>query len=292
MRRCALAMNMGPLLEISHRTVDGGASHAVTIPQFGLGVFLALSDGTCRQSCLWALAAGYRHIDTARVYENEAEVGAAIRESGIPREEVFITTKLRRADATGFERTLAECDASLERLGLDFVDLYLIHAPPEDVDARADVWRGMEEVLESGRSRAIGVSNYGAHHLQALLERSRYGPAVNQVEIHPWLQRPALIEATRAAGAVPMAYSPLARGHKVSDRRLAEIASGIGCTPAQAAIAWCLEEGFITIPKSSDENRITENLAAITITLEDEQRDALTALEEGYISGWDPTVQP
>ena len=283
---------MGPLLEISHRTPDGGTSHAIEVPQFGLGVFLAPSDGTCRQACLWALEAGYLHIDTAKVYDNEEEVGAALRDSGLSRDEIFVTTKLRRADATGFEQTITECDESLTRLGLDYVDLYLVHAPPEDVSARADVWRGMEEVLESGRSRAIGVSNYGAHHLDQLLENVRFGPAVNQVEIHPWLQRPQLIKATRAAGAVPMAYSPLARGHKVTDARLAEISTQIGCTPAQAALAWCMAEGYITIPKSANEARIAENLATVDILLDADQHAALTALEEGYISGWDPTVQP
>jgi len=168
---------------------------------------------------------------------------------------------------------------------------WFVHAPPPDIDCRADVWRGMETCLENGWTKAIGVSNYGRHHLDALMQTARYGPSVNQVEIHPWLQRPDLIAATREVGAVPMAYSPLARGHKVEDPQLAKIADAIGCTPAQAALKWCMDRGYITIPKSSNEQRIAENLAALDQDIE-EQRDALDALEENYISGWDPTTEP
>jgi diketogulonate reductase-like aldo/keto reductase len=248
-------------------------------------------SGLCRQACLWALEAGYRHIDTAKVYENEVEVGEALAECGIERSEVFVTTKLRSLDATSHDAVLEHCQASLERLGLEQVDLYLVHAPPPDIDCRAEVWRGMETCLENGWTRAIGVSNYGRHHLDALMEAARYGPSVNQVEIHPWLQRPDLIAATLEVGAVPMAYSPLARGHKVEDPQLAKIADAIGCTPAQAALKWCMDQGYITIPKSSNEQRIAENLAALDVDVA-EQSDALDALEENYISGWDPTTEP
>ena len=182
-------------------------------------------------------------------------------------------------------------EASLERLGIEQVDLYLVHAPPPDIDCRAEVWRGMETCLDNGWTRAIGVSNYGRNHLDALMQNARYGPSVNQVEIHPWLQRPDLIAATLEVGAVPMAYSPLARGHKVEDPKLTKIADAIGCTPAQAALKWCMDRGYITIPKSSNENRIAENLAALEVDIED-QRDALDSLEENYISGWDPTTEP
>ena len=281
----------GPTLTIGHRTPEGELAHTSEVPQFGLGTFLMKKSGLCRQACLWALEAGYRHIDTAKVYENEVEVGEALAECGIERSEVFVTTKLRSLDATGHDAVLEHCQASLERLGLEQVDLYLVHAPPPEIDCRADVWRGMETCLENGWTKAIGVSNYGRHHLDALMEAARYGPSVNQVEIHPWLQRPDLIAATLEVGAVPMAYSPLARGHKVEDPQLAEIADAIGCTPAQAALKWCMDRGYITIPKSSNEQRISENLAALDLDIED-QRDALDALEENYISGWDPTTEP
>ena len=281
----------GPPLTIGHRTPEGELAHTSEVPQFGLGTFLMKESGLCRQACLWALEAGYRHIDTAKVYENEVEVGEALAECGIERSEVFVTTKLRSLDATSHDAVLEHCQASLERLGLEQVDLYLVHAPPPEIDCRADVWRGMEACLENGWTKAIGVSNYGRHHLDALMEAARYGPSVNQVEIHPWLQRPDLIAATLEVGAVPMAYSPLARGHKVEDPQLAKIANAIGCTPAQAALKWCMDRGYITIPKSSNEQRIAENLAALDLDIED-QRDALDALEENYISGWDPTTEP
>tara|TARA_Y100001978_G_scaffold33834_1_gene29625 strand:- start:10002 stop:10853 length:852 start_codon:yes stop_codon:yes gene_type:complete len=281
---------MGPIIEISHRTADGGKSHSIKVPQFGLGVFLAPADGTCKNACIWALNAGYRHIDTAAVYRNEEEVGQAILESGIPRSELFITTKLRRADALGYQETLERCDESLNKLGLDFVDLYLIHAPPEDLSVRKDVWRGMEKLLETGKTRAIGVSNYGPHHLEEILQYSKYGPSVNQIEIHLWLQRPYLIKATRESGAVPMAYSPLARGQKVNDEKLHSLSKKLGVTPAQIAIKWCMDKGFITIPKSSNQKRIIENLESLNIELSEETNLILQDYDEDYISGWNPTV--
>lgn len=283
---------MGPMLTISHRTKDNDSAYSITIPQFGLGVFLTPSDGTCKQACLWALDAGYRHIDTAKVYGNEEEVGEAISLSGLDRKEVFVTTKLRRSDAVGYDETISSCKKSLERLGLDYVDLYLIHAPPEDVSVREDVWRAMEDILESGLSRSIGVSNYGPKHLEELMKNSRYGPAVNQIEIHPWLQRPHLILATLSVGAVPMAYSPLARGHRVNDENLEKISKEIGCTPAQVCIKWCMDRGYITIPKSSNKDRITENMESLNVNLSEKNNLEISRLEENYISGWDPTTEP
>lgn len=283
---------MGPILEISHKTKDGGKAYKVQIPQFGLGVFLAPADGTCKNACIWALNAGYRHIDTAAVYLNEEEVGQAIIESGIPRSELFITTKLRRVDAIGYQETLERCDESLKKLGLDFLDLYLIHAPPEDLTVRKDVWRAMEYLLETGKVRAIGVSNYGPHHLEEILEYSKYGPSVNQIEIHLWLQRPYLIEATYESGAIPMAYSPLARGQKVHDEKLVSLSKKLGVSPAQIAIKWCIDKGFITIPKSTNKERIIENLESLNIELNNEINLILESYDEDYISGWNPTVDP
>ena len=247
--------------------------------------------GECKNSVLYALEQGYRMIDTAMAYGNEDEVGQAIRESGIPREEIFVVTKLRRPHANSFEETIERCQQSLENLGLDYMDLYLVHAPPEDPDARAPVWQGMEECLANGWTRSIGVSNYGAHHLDAMRSYASLMPSVNQVEISPWLQRNALRAAIREVGAVPMAYSPLARGHKVEDPRIREIAESAGCTPAQAAIKWCLDAGAITIPKSSNPVRISENIGSLEVDLSGEEAK-LAALEESYVSGWDPTSEP
>lgn len=283
---------MGPMLEISHRTKDGGKAYSVQVPQFGLGVFLAPADGTCKNACLWAIKAGYRHIDTAAVYRNEEEVGQAIVESGLNRSDLFITTKLRRVDALGYQETLDRCEESLQKLGLDYVDLYLVHAPPENQSCRKDVWKAMEEILISGKARAIGVSNYGPHHLEELLENSNYGPSVNQIEIHLWLQRPYLIKATLDSGAVPMAYSPLARGQKVNDEKLTFLSEKLGITPAQIAIKWCMDRGYITIPKSANEKRIIENIDSLKIELDEETNQILKEYDEDYISGWNPTVDP
>ena len=272
-------------------TNTGERLHQVEMPTFGLGVYLMGEPGECKNSVLYALEQGYRMIDTAMAYGNEDEVGQAIRESGIPREEIFVVTKLRRPHSNSYEETIERCQQSLENLGLDYMDLYLVHAPPEDPDARAPVWQGMEECLTNGWTRSIGVSNYGAHHLDAMRSYASLMPSVNQVEISPWLQRNALRAAIREVGAVPMAYSPLARGHKVADPGICKIADSVGCTPAQAAIKWCLDIGAITIPKSSNPVRISENLGSLDVDLSGKEAE-LAALEESYVSGWDPTSEP
>ena len=261
------------------------------IPQFGLGVFLMSEEGECKNSVLTALDAGYTHIDTARAYNNEHEVGEAIKQSGMDRESLFITTKLRRGHATGYEEVLEHCKKSLELLDTDHIDLYLVHAPPENPEHRAPVWKGMEYCLEQGWVKAIGVSNYGPTHLEAMREYASYMPCVNQVEFNPWLQRPHLVKATENAGAKIMAYSPLARGHKVDDPELVAIAEKLGCTPAQVAIKFCYDSGCITIPKSSRPERIIENLASLNVDISSEM-DAIKALECDYVSGWDPTTEP
>ena len=285
---------MGPIIQIGHRNSDGNEVHISNVPQFGLGTFLMKEIGECERSVLSALKLGYRHIDTAMAYENEHEVGQAIAEAIdegiITRDELFVTTKLRRPHAIGFEAAKQRCQESLENLGLDNVDLYLVHAPPEDPEHRAPTWGGMEACLEKGWTKAIGVSNYGAHHLDKMHSYARLMPAVNQIEVHPWLQRNALRAATEAIGATVMAYSPLARGHKVDDPKLVEIAEKLGCTPAQAAIKWCLDAGCITVPKSSNPRRIEENLGSLKVDLA-AQIEEFSVLEENYISGWDPTAE-
>ena len=278
-------------MRISHSTPSGTERFEHEIPQFGLGVFLMSEEGECRNSVLAALDAGYTHIDTARAYNNEHDVGEAIKQSGIDRESLFITTKLRRGHATGYEEVLEHCKKSLELLDTDYIDLYLVHAPPEDPEHRAPVWKGMEYCLEQGWVKAIGVSNYGPAHLEAMKEYASYMPCVNQVEFNPWLQRPHLVKATEDAGAKIMAYSPLARGHKVDDPELVAIADKIGCTPAQVAIKFCYDSGCITIQKSSRPERIVENFASLDVDISSEM-DAIKALECDYVSGWDPTTEP
>ena len=278
-------------MRISHSTPNGNEEFVHEVPQFGLGVFLMSEEGECKSSVLAALEAGYTHIDTARAYNNEHEVGEAIKESGVDRESLFITTKLRRGHATGYEEVLEHCKKSLELLDTDYIDLYLVHAPPENSEHRAPVWKGMEYCLEQGWVKAIGVSNYGATHLEAMKEYASYMPAVNQVEFNPWLQRPQLFQATEGIGAKVMAYSPLARGHKVDDTELATIAQRLGCTPAQVAIKFCYDSGCITIPKSSRPERIVENLASLEVDISSEM-EAIKAMECNYVSGWDPTSEP
>ncbi len=286
--------HMGPTLTIGHATTNGEVAHTSEVPQFGLGTFLMKEEGECKQAVLAALKLGYKHIDTAMAYENEHEVGEAIAEAIedgiITREELFVTTKLRRPHAVGFEAVQQRCQESLKNLGLEYVDLYLVHAPPKDPYHRKPTWKGMEECLKQGWTRAIGVSNYGAHHLDKMRSYATYMPSVNQIEIHPWLQRDALRAATEAVGATVMAYSPLARGDKVLDEKLVEISHEIGCTPAQVAIKWCLDIGCITIPKSSNEGRIKENLGCLEVEL-DTKLDELKTLDEHYVSGWDPTSE-
>ncbi len=278
-------------MRISHTTPEGEQAFPHEIPQFGLGVFLMSDDGECKRSVLTALEAGYTHIDTARAYNNEHEVGAALKESGLSRDSVFITTKLRRGHAVGYEETIEHCRKSLQLLDLDYIDLYLVHAPPENPEHRAPVWRAMEYCLEQGLVKAIGVSNYGVKHLDDMKQYASYMPSVNQIEFNPWLQRPELKQATEAAGAKVMAYSPLARGHKVDDPELAMIAEQLDCTPAQVAIKFCYDEGCITIPKSSNPQRIVENIKSLEVDISS-QYQAIKSLECNYVSGWDPTSEP
>ena len=278
-------------MHISHQTPEGKEAYPTEIPQFGLGVFLMSDDGECKSSVVAALKAGYTHIDTASMYQNERDVGRALKEVGVERSSVFITTKLRRGDAVGYGETIEQCKKSLELLDTEYIDLYLVHAPPLDPAHRAPVWRAMEHCLEQGWVKSIGVSNYGVAHLDAMKKYANYMPSVNQVEYNPWLQRPHLKKAIEDSGAKLMAYSPLARGHRVDDPELAAIAERLGCTPAQVAIKFCYDQGCITIPKSSNPSRIIENIGSLDIDISSEM-DTILALEENYVSGWDPTTEP
>tara|TARA_B100000900_G_C20599542_1_gene724945 strand:+ start:2653 stop:3498 length:846 start_codon:yes stop_codon:yes gene_type:complete len=277
-------------VSIGHKDSSGSKLFEISMPRFGLGVW-QMSDMECEASILHAFKNGYRLIDTATAYGNETAVGEAIRKSEIPRDEIFVVTKLRRVHATGFDETIIQCKESLERLGLDYVDLYLVHAPPEDISVRGEVWKAMEECLKLGLTRSIGVSNYGIKHLEDMKNYAEIMPSVNQIEVHPWLQRHELREANRKIGAITMGYSPLARGHKVRDPTLSTIADLIGCTPAQAAIKWVYDLGCITIPKSSNPNRIIENKESLDFDISDYTAD-FASLDESYISGWNPTIEP
>lgn len=266
-------------------------NNGTEIPRLGLGVYRAAAGGETRNAVRWALEAGYRHVDTAALYRNEADVGQAIRESGIPREEVFVTTKLAPEDQ-GYDAALAAFDASLERLGFDYVDLYLIHWPVPEL--RLESWRALERLYGEGRARAIGVSNYMVQHLEELLTHCTVVPAVNQIELSPWSWRSRrdVVELCRAHGIALEAYSPLTKGRKLDDPVLASVAARLGRTPAQVLIRWALDRDLIVIPKSAHRERIQENADVFDFQIPAAEMDRLEALDEGLVTGWDPTEAP
>ncbi|MGI0156751.1 MAG: aldo/keto reductase, partial [Thermoplasmata archaeon] len=245
-----------------------------------------------RQAVTWALAEGYRLIDTATLYGNEADVGAAARASGVPREEVFVTTKLWHSDQ-GYAAAKRACRESLERLGLDYVDLYLIHWPRADSPGdRLETWRAFEELKDAGLCRAIGVSNYTIRHLEELA-RARTPPAVNQVEFHPFVYDPELVEYCSTHGIRLEAYSPLTRNRRLDDPTIAEVARTVGRSPAQVLIRWGLQHGAVEIPKSVHRERIRENARVFDFELPDAAMARLDALRDRRrVTQLDPAAIP
>ncbi len=264
-------------------------NNGVEMPIFGLGTYQAQSGKETRDAVLHALQIGYRHVDTASMYGNEEDVGAAIRESGIPREEIFVTTKLWNSDH-GYDSGLAAFEKSRRRLGLSYVDLYLIHWPVQDL--RNETWRALETLLKEGKCRAIGVSNYMIRHLEELLENSSTVPAVNQVEFSPYLYQKDLLEFCRKSKIQLEAYSPLTKGHKLYDPKLVTLASEYSKSPAQILIGWALQHEMVVIPKSSRKERITENAAVFDFTISPEDMRALDLFNQGLRTSWDPSTAP
>jgi len=246
-------------------------ANGVRMPVLGLGVWQIPQRAT-PQAVEWALEAGYRHVDTATMYRNEEGVGAGVRASGLPREEVFVTTKFlpRSGDP---DRELA---ASLRRLGLDYVDLYLIHWP---IGEPTRFWAPFEQFVERGLARAIGVSNYDATELAELVAKADVPPAVNQVEFNPFVYRRQLVAACRDAGVVAEAYSPLMRGEMLGDRRIAAVAGKHDRTPAQVLLRWAVQRDTVVIPKSADRDRIRANAQIFDFTLDDADLAELDALD-------------
>ncbi len=261
----------------------------VEIPVLGLGVYQARPGMETREAVRTALVVGYRHMDTARAYGNEPDVAAGIAASGVRREEVFITTKLWNSDH-GYDATLRACDASLARLEVERVDLYLIHWPVQGL--RHETWRAMERILAQGKARAIGVSNYTIRHLEELLARANEPPSVNQVELHPFLPQGELVKWCVRQGIVVEAYAPLVKGRRMDDPVLRRVAAKHGRTPAQVLVRWALEHGLVVIPKSVREERIRENADVFGFALDGEDLAALDDLDEGYRTSWDPTDAP
>jgi 2,5-diketo-D-gluconate reductase A len=261
-------------------------NNGVRIPQFGFGVFQIPPAETAR-AVRTALEAGYRHIDTAQMYRNEEGVGAGIAESGCAREDVFVTTKLAN-DAHGHDNAITALEGSLRRLGLDHVDLYLIHWPLPHKDNYVRTWQGFEDILRAGKARAIGVSNFQPAHLDRLAEESTVVPAVNQIELHPALQQHELRAYHQAHGIATEAWSPLAQAEILADPVLAELAEKHGRTAAQVVLRWHLQLGNIVFPKSSSPERIRENIDVFGFELDDEDMTAIGKLDDGRRTGPDP----
>ncbi len=264
-------------------------NNGVELPRLGLGVFRAPRGEVTREAVSAALAAGYRHIDTARIYGNERDVGAAVRESGLPRQDIFVTTKLWNEDQ-GYDSALRACERSLKDLGLEYVDLYLVHWPVPG--RRLDSWRALEKLLADGKCRAIGVSNFLEHHLDELLGKAKVVPAVNQVEQHPFLHQPSLLRYCAGKGIAVEAYSPLTKGMRLGDPRVVELARKYGKSPAQVLIRWCLEHGLVVIPKSVHAERIRENASVFDFSFSPEDLRQLDGMNEDLYTGWDPTDVP
>ena len=265
-----------------HRVLNNG----VTIPQLGFGTY-KVEPADAVRVVSEALEIGYRHVDTAQMYGNEREVGQAVRESGLPREDVFVTTKLNNNQLT-YDDALASFDRSLDDLGLDFVDLFLIHWPLPTVSDFVPRWKALEEIYRSGRARAIGVSNFQENHLVRLMAETEIVPAVNQVEIHPYLVQDELRAFDEKHGIVTQAWSPLGRGAVLGDPTIAGIAERLGASPAQVIIRWHVQRGDVVFPKASSRARIEENFRALELHLPDEDMAAITALDRGERTGSHP----
>lgn len=263
-------------------------NNGTSIPRLGLGMYQTPDGSAAGHAVLYALEVGYRHIDTAMMYGNEDSVGRAVRESGLPREEVFVTTKLWNDDH-GYDEAIAAFHQSLETLGLDYIDLYLIHWPVEG--KRGDSWRALEDVYEKGLCRAIGVSNYMTRHLDELLTSCRVRPSVNQVEFSPFLYLRDLLERCRQEKIMLEAYSPLTKGQKLGDERLGAVAAELGRSPAQVLIRWALQHDLVVIPKSARPEHILANADVFNFTLPTEQMERLDNLNEDLRTSWDPTKQ-
>jgi 2,5-diketo-D-gluconate reductase A len=259
-----------------------------TIPQLGFGVFLVKPAAT-EQAVTQALEAGYRHIDTAQMYGNEKQVGRAIARSGLKRSQVFVTTKLAN-DAHEPDDARKAFDASLEHLGFDYVDLFLIHWPlPTRYGGDfVATWKALEGFYRDGRARSIGVSNFSAHHLRRLHQESDVPPAVNQIEVHPYLTQPELRQFCADHQLTVEAWSPLGRGAVLEDPEVVSIAGAVGKTPAQVVLRWHIQRGDIVFPKSVSPDRIKENIDVFGFELSDSDLERISALNRNQRVGPDP----
>jgi 2,5-diketo-D-gluconate reductase A len=271
-----------PSIDVPQITLNDGR----TIPQLGLGVY-KVADDEAERVVETALGEGYRHLDTAEFYANERGVGRALQASGVPRDEVFLTTKVWNT-AQGYDETLRSFDESLVKLGTDHVDLYLIHWPAPKQDKYVETYRALETIRAEGRALSIGVSNFQVAHLERLMAETDVVPAVNQVEAHPWLPQHELRAFDAAHGIVTEAWSPLARGRILDDAALVRIGAKHGVTPAQVTIRWHLQQGLVVIPKSVTPSRIRANLDVFGFELDADDLAAVAGIETGERTGSHP----
>ncbi len=261
-------------------------NNGVEIPQLGFGVFQIPPEQT-RDATLAAFEVGYRHIDTAEMYQNEKGVGEAVRDSGLARDEVFITSKLNN----GFhahDDALKAFDETLDALGLEHLDLFLIHWPLPKVGDFVETWTALEEIYRSGRCRSIGVSNFQAHHLRRLRAETTVVPVVNQIEVHPYLVQDELRAVNADLEVATEAWSPIAQGLVLDNPVIAEIARRVGKTPAQVVLRWHIQRGDIVFPKSVTRDRVEENFALFDFELDDGDISSITGLDRGERTGPDP----
>lgn len=261
-------------------------NNGVEMPYLGIGVYLLSSGYEANEALTYALEVGYRLIDTASYYGNEYDIGKVVRESSIPREQIIVTTKLWNSDH-GYDNAIKAYHESLKILGLDYIDLYLIHWPVEGL--RQDSWKALEKLYEEGKCRAIGVSNYTIKHLQELMDHSKTVPAVNQVEFSPFLYQEELLKFCKDHGIQLEAYSPLTRGNKFSNKTVIRLSQKYQKTPAQILLRWALEHGIVVIPKSANKKRIWGNANIFDFSLDEIDMQLLNKLNENYRVSWDPT---
>lgn len=259
--------------------------NGVAMPWFGLGVFKIREGEAIEQAVGGALEAGYRSIDTAAMYKNEAGVGRAVNQSNIPRSEIFITTKVWNSDQ-GYDKTLAAFDTSLNKLALDYVDLYLVHWPV--AGKYTETWRALETIYQEGRAKAIGVSNFLGHHLEDLLQSATVKPMVNQVEYHPYLQQPALYDYCREQQIQLEAWSPLMRGQVMEIPALVELGQKYGKNAVQITLRWLLQREIVVIPKSGNRERIQANADIFDFELQPDDMELINRLDRHHRTGPDP----
>ena len=268
--------------KLSHSLVTND-KYEIEIPIIGLGVW-GMSKNKTENAVKSAINTGYKHIDTAQIYKNEEQVGKAVKE----RKDIFITTKLWESNF-GYENTIEACERSLSKLNR--IDLFLVHSPHKP-KLRKETWEAMQYLLKNKYVKAIGVSNFGIHHIKEILSWAEIGPCINQIELSPFLQRTELVNFCKANGISTTAYSPLTHGIKINDKKLKKISERYKRTSAQILIRWSIQKGNIAIPKSSNKNRIEENFDVFNFKIKNKDMELLDEFEQEFITSWNPTIEP